>query len=296
MSKIVVIGDVMLDIAISGAVTRIAPEAPIGIITEVTRKETLGGAGNVYANLIGAGCNPYFITVVGDDDESIKIMNKVKNGTVYVDKNRKTITKTRIYAYTNHIRKETLITRIDRESTIKFIDFSKLINSEAYTKIHKADFILFSDYKKGLITSELINYIRKINPTAKFIGDTKRLDDIYKGFYIVTPNEFEIQNSINGKIENILVEYKEVLDINYPIITMGNKGIIFIDEKENIKTLPTTAHKAVDVLGAGDTFVAYLTGELSKDKSITDAVYVAIKAAGISVTKEGAYIVDKDEL
>ena len=106
MSKIVVIGDVMLDVGIFGAVTRIAPEAPIGVITEVGREETLGGAGNVYANLLAAEEEPYFITVVGDDDDAGKICSKIASGRVYIDNSRKTTTKTRIYAYTNHIRKK----------------------------------------------------------------------------------------------------------------------------------------------------------------------------------------------
>ena len=299
MNKIVLIGDVMLDISIAGTVTRIAPEAPIGIITEVTRKETLGGAGNVYANLVAAEEDPYFITIVGDDDDAVKVENKITNGKVYKDYARKTTTKTRTYAYTNHIRKETLVTRLDKETTVDFIDFDKLFVDDVYECVSNAEFILFSDYKKGFVTKELVEYVKSLNHHARYIGDTKNLNDAYKDFYIITPNEFEISKWTDDKkqsLEEVLLMCKNTFGIEHPIITRGDKGIIFIDENQLIKMLPTTKHVAIDVLGAGDTFVAYLTSELNREKSLTEAAIVATEAAGISVTHDGAYAVKREEL
>jgi len=51
MSKILVIGDVILDIYMSGEVNRISPEAPVPIIDINSVKTVLGGAANVAANL-----------------------------------------------------------------------------------------------------------------------------------------------------------------------------------------------------------------------------------------------------
>jgi D-beta-D-heptose 7-phosphate kinase/D-beta-D-heptose 1-phosphate adenosyltransferase len=213
MSKIVLIGDVMLDISVSGSVTRIAPEAPIPIIREITRKEVLGGAGNVYENMLGAGENPYFITVVGNDIEAEKISSKITNGYAYKDSFRETTTKTRIYAYTSHIRKEILISRIDKETTSKFERFENLFTEDACKEIKEASYIVFSDYNKGLISKDLIEYLKNINPTAKYIGDTKNLTNVYCNFYIVTPNEFEIQKDTKSH-EDVLLLYRNSYNIS----------------------------------------------------------------------------------
>ncbi len=54
-SKIVVIGDVMLDHYLFGTCERISPEAPVQVIDVTNESYTLGGAGNVLKNLISLG-------------------------------------------------------------------------------------------------------------------------------------------------------------------------------------------------------------------------------------------------
>ena len=53
--KIVVIGDVMLDVYVSGEAWRISPEAPVPVVAVQSRTMTLGGAGNVALNLANLG-------------------------------------------------------------------------------------------------------------------------------------------------------------------------------------------------------------------------------------------------
>lgn len=50
-TKVLLIGDIMLDRFIYGDVSRISPEGPIPILKISRQKEMLGGAGNVFANL-----------------------------------------------------------------------------------------------------------------------------------------------------------------------------------------------------------------------------------------------------
>ena len=53
--RLLIIGDVMLDNYLWGEVRRISPEAPVPVVHVMEKSETLGGAGNVAANIAGLG-------------------------------------------------------------------------------------------------------------------------------------------------------------------------------------------------------------------------------------------------
>ena len=52
---VLVIGDVMLDHYIWGAVSRISPEAPVPVVHVERESVQLGGAANVYNNVLSTG-------------------------------------------------------------------------------------------------------------------------------------------------------------------------------------------------------------------------------------------------
>src|SRR5258707_11502652 len=115
-SKIVVLGDVMLDEFLWGEVTRISPEAPVPVV-DIPRESThVGGAANVLANLLALGAKASVIGVVGDDfaGERIRISVREKSAmqtdaSLIVDTSRPTTIKTRIIAQNQ------MVVRADRE-------------------------------------------------------------------------------------------------------------------------------------------------------------------------------------
>jgi bifunctional ADP-heptose synthase (sugar kinase/adenylyltransferase) len=66
-SKILVIGDLMLDEYIFTEVNRISPEAPVPVAWVDNEKSTLGGAGNVVNNLVALGASVAVVGAVGND-------------------------------------------------------------------------------------------------------------------------------------------------------------------------------------------------------------------------------------
>src|SRR5580700_11166598 len=81
--KIVVIGDVMLDVYIKGAVARISPEAPIPVV-EVNEKDTKmpGGAANVAANITALGGKASIIGTTGKDLAGRELVSELKKNGV----------------------------------------------------------------------------------------------------------------------------------------------------------------------------------------------------------------------
>lgn len=75
--NILLVGDVMLDSFVYGAVSRISPEGPIPILLKSREEKMLGGAGNVFANLQAMGCDTQFLAVIGHDEAGHQISDIV---------------------------------------------------------------------------------------------------------------------------------------------------------------------------------------------------------------------------
>lgn len=69
------------------------------------------------------------------------------------------------------------------------------------------------------------------------------------------------------------------------IVTMGGKGSYI---RSLDKTVPATDDKPVDTTGAGDTFNGVLAAKLCCGASLEEAVIIATRASGKSVTRRGA--------
>src|SRR5438105_15508563 len=67
-TRVLCVGDVMLDHYVYGEVARISPEAPIPVLHVARDTRPLGGAGNVLRTLEALGAAARFLSIVGDDD------------------------------------------------------------------------------------------------------------------------------------------------------------------------------------------------------------------------------------
>ncbi|MEP7101597.1 MAG: PfkB family carbohydrate kinase, partial [Burkholderiales bacterium] len=72
-SRVLVVGDAMLDRYWFGAVDRISPEAPVPVVRVNREEERLGGAANVALNVKTLGAQATLLTVVGDDEPARKL-------------------------------------------------------------------------------------------------------------------------------------------------------------------------------------------------------------------------------
>src|SRR5438445_9693353 len=102
--RIVVVGDAMLDIYLSGDAERISPEAPVPVVTVHTRRYALGGAANVAANVAAIGADCRLVATIGDDDRgnSFKaelVQASLADSHLSVIADRPTTSKTRVAAH-----------------------------------------------------------------------------------------------------------------------------------------------------------------------------------------------------
>ncbi|KZE71638.1 hypothetical protein AV654_05375 [Paenibacillus elgii] len=99
---------------------------------------------------------------------------------------------------------------------------------------------------------------------------------IYTGVEIrSTDDAFEALNKLRDK------------GIRYPLITLGEKGIVYYNGTENVYKEARKV-EAIDTTAAGDTFSGTLAAMIIAGKSMDEAVDIAQRASSIAVTRLGA--------
>src|SRR5438876_3137915 len=102
-TKVVVVGDAMLDVYLVGEVDRVSPEAPVPVVTVHASRHGLGGAANVAANVAALGADCRLVAVVGEDPRGPSVRTELEDlkldpSYLITDAARPTTTKTRVVA------------------------------------------------------------------------------------------------------------------------------------------------------------------------------------------------------
>ena len=309
--KVLCVGDLILDHYVHGNIDRISPEAPIPVLKADDRNyNILGGCGNVARNICSANSKCHLISIVGNDNDGLKIreiIKEIKNLTfnLIIDKNRCTTKKTR------YVCENQQILRVDNEieSPISEVLETKIIKL-LKNKINDYDVIVLSDYNKGVLTDTLIKKIIKIAQHFKkiLIVDPKKKDfSVYAGATFITPNFKELKSSVNtfninskNNDDNLVIKLsKQIINkfkFKAVITTRSSDGISVVTDVGSFFHLPSEAKEVFDVSGAGDTVLAYLSTSISKGKSLESSVKISNIAAGLAVGKFGTSVVSIGEV
>lgn len=296
--KFIVIGDLILDRFIYGDINRISPEAPVPILDVVEKINVAGGAYNVHAHLVNLGCLSNFISIVGDDFESVKsdFFGKTINSNAHfiLEKKRKTSLKTRLIAIYNHNHQlrydDETVKDINPESENKILDkITSIIDQDTI--------IILNDYKKGVInpslTKKIIVLSKKYN--VKIFVDSKR-DDVsqFKDVYLLKPNKHEflqtkLRFGLSESFEEACKELIQNLNLKYLVVTMGDDGIHYCDSSLNYFSIPSIPVKVKELSGAGDSVLSILAFAISKDYDIFTSVKLANRIAAKFISSGPAY-------
>ncbi|MCB9186220.1 MAG: D-glycero-beta-D-manno-heptose-7-phosphate kinase [Flavobacteriales bacterium] len=301
--RILVIGDIMLDQYVAGNVTRISPEAPVPVVKVDREWSTLGGAGNVAANVASLGGKATLLGLVGNDAAAATILDCCKNVGItpaMVEGNQPTIVKTRVVSGQQ-------IVRFDREEELVWSDTQLAeLTSKLDALIPESDVILLSDYAKGTLSDEVLKLIFDLALAngKRILVDPKRANwSVYKGAFLITPNLAELAMTDTGKgiknddnlVVNACQKLRNQFAIENIVATRSSYGMTVVSEQK-VLNIPTRALEVFDVSGAGDTVLAAIGVSLAEGKSVIESAFVANAAAGIVVSKRGTAVVHRSEL
>ncbi len=303
--KILVLGDVMVDMYdfCYTSSSRPSPEKKDKLVytTHKTIK-TLGGAGNVAANLSALGVKTSLISVAGNDGHCLTLQKLAEDAgilhAIIKDESRPTTTKFRLYIDDDYIlrRDDEKCNEIDEGVENKiFVEFIKQIND--------IDAVIISDYNKGFFTKhnaqKIIEQCNLLN--VPVIVDFKPSNcGYFENADIIAPNELEAKELLAGFNDcgnlksDILTLYKK-LNCKNIVVTLGRKGICGFDGCNFFK-LPAFEVVAVDVVGCGDTVRCCLAVACCLGLELKECAELANAAASVVVTKTGTATLNLQEL
>jgi D-beta-D-heptose 7-phosphate kinase/D-beta-D-heptose 1-phosphate adenosyltransferase len=298
-SKILVYGDVMVDIYVTGAIKRDSPEAPgVHVLSDTAMNEAPGGAANVAMNVASLGGQAMVLGVIGRDasgallDASFTDVDGVGTEFLIRDAGR-TTSKTRFVSDGRHL------LRVDMEEALPLAGEDE---TELLKRLRKfgrqSDAIVISDYAKGAVTPKLAAAMVRLGNqnSIPVIVDTKEpAAQHYWGATVIKPNLKEIAGALGMKTVPDGRDAARAAQLlllrsaatRYVLLTMGERGMVLASRDGGVLEINAHPVNAVDVTGAGDAVAAALSLALANGEDIIEATHFANAAAAVVVTKSG---------
>ncbi|WP_186202993.1 D-glycero-beta-D-manno-heptose-7-phosphate kinase [Burkholderia gladioli] len=297
-SRVLVVGDVMLDRYWFGNVNRISPEAPVPVVHVQRQEERLGGAANVARNIVTLGANAGLLCVVGTDEPGERIVGLLGESGVEThlvrDAQLPTTIKLRVLA------QQQQLLRVDFEASPQHeVLLAGLARFDTLLPSHGV--VLMSDYAKGGLTHVTTMIAKARAAGLPVLVDPKGADWArYRGASLITPNRAELREVVGGwhsedDLRARVRELRASLALDALLLTRSEEGMTLFSEAGELN-VPALAREVFDVSGAGDTVIATVAAMLGAGLSLDAAVMLANRAAGIVVGKLGTATVEYGEL
>ena len=302
-TKVVVVGDAMLDVYLVGEVDRVSPEAPVPVVTVHASRHGLGGAANVAANVAALGAECRLVAVVGEDARAGAVRTELEDvrlssDYLVVDSSRPTTSKTRVVA-----RGQQML-RIDEEIEDPIsARVMEQLGGSLERALKDADALLIEDYNKGALVPQVIERAMTIakKRSLPVVVDPKFKNFFaYRGATVFKPNRRELELAMGAALDlahpDALPDSLEKLSVDNLLLTLGAEGMLLATKDGQITRIPTMAREVYDVSGAGDTVTAWVGAALAGGATVREAAHIANFAAGIEVGKAGVATVSPAEV
>lgn len=304
-ARVLVLGDVMLDRYVYGAVDRMSPEAPVPVLRQESQRAMAGGAGNVARNVAAFGSKVVLIGLIGDDEAGRELSAMLADepgiaSRLIVDPGRATTVKTRFVAGRQQL------LRVDGETAKPAAGAAaEALRTALDAALGSVDIVLLSDYAKGVLGEETLQRaIARIHGAGKrLVVDPKSRDfRRYAGADLLTPNRGELAaaTGIAGEDDDSIAsaarQAMKTANVGAVLATRGERGMTLVAGDAPPLHLSAEAREVFDVSGAGDTVIAVLAAALAVGADLPQAARLANTAAGIATGKLGTAVVHSADL
>lgn len=303
--KVLIIGDVMIDSYVFGAKKEL-DNIPSPIL-EVNRKEKrLGGAANVALNIQALGATPILCSVVGDDRngqifESLLDQQGLPNKGIIRSQSRITTNKLRVLSGSNQL------IRIDSEDTHPLIELDKkALFNHILDLIKECDVIIFEDYDKGTIYSEIISETIRIakESSIPIVVDPRQQNfESYKGVNLFKPGVQEIEDKLGysidkkdvSSVKKAFEELNDFIGADSYLLSMDNGEVFYLSE-DYFLALPAINSGIPDMSGVGNALIS--VGGFGVVEGLEEEVIAALASVTVGIISQytGVKPIDRDKL
>jgi len=294
--RIVVVGDVLLDVDISGTSERLSPDAPVPVVDVTGSSVRAGGAGLVAVLLAADGAEVELVTALSDDARSHDMRRALAGvRTIAGHSSGPTPVKTRVR--TN----DHAVTRLDEGCGAVA---APRVTAAMLESVAGADAIIVSDYGRGLAADPALRTaLERRRSRVPLVWDPHpRGARPVASATVVTPNLAEAEAFTGHAAQGVTgaADAAGALAASWGcgavVVTLGALGALLLTQPATGRPaggpalpllVPAVPVGAADVCGAGDRFAASLTLALAGGAGLADAVAAAVQAAGVFLTAGG---------
>ena len=306
---VAVVGDLLLDRYLFGAVGRVSPEAPVHVVRVEREEERPGGAGSVAALLGGLGVRCRSVGRVGGDGSGDRLSARLRAAGAATAggirrAGRPTTVKTRIVARNASGFQQVM--RVDREEDAPLRPSEvRALSAAARRALRGARAVVLSDYAKGALPDPVLRAVlaearRRRIPA---LVDPKRADfRAYAGATVVTPNRAETERAAGARIATVADAERAGrrlagrLGLEAVLVTLDRDGLVLVPREGPPVHVASVPREVFDVTGAGDMVIAAAAAALASGATLEEAARLANVAAGIEVARFGVVPVTRDEI
>ena len=294
-----VVGDVMLDEYLTGAVERVSPEAPVPVVRVRGSEHRLGGAANVARQIAALGARVTLAGVVGEDESGRRLVElcsaaHIDSRAVITIAARQTTRKLRVLGHSQQL------LRLDFEDAAPCAGQLSAQLLGALAAAPPPDAIILSDYAKGVLTEDTLAGIVRLRGNVPLVVDPKHRDfSRYRCATTLTPNLRELEAAAGRALDAadtaaLTAAARELLThagVDSMVVTLGDRGMLVVPRAGPELAVPAMRRDVYDVTGAGDTAIAVLALALAGGAPLAEAAELANAAAGVAVSQVGAVAV-----
>lgn len=301
-TRVVVLGDLMLDRYVAGPADRVSPEAPVPVVLVDREWDAAGGAANVAANVRALDARCDVIGVVGEDAPGGALEDALCRAgarcRLVVDRSRATTVKTRVLARGQQV------VRIDREEHSPVPPSTREeLSAHLEDALPGARALVIADYDKGVLSASLIRHALGVAATHRIpvVADPKRRNfGAYEGVHLLKPNRRELEAALGEPAHPDDPAWMETArsrtGCDHLLLTLGADGMVLVSPGGAPRRVSARARSVYDVSGAGDIVAAVVAVALAAGAELFEAVSLAAAAAAAGVAKVGVATVSPAEI
>jgi D-beta-D-heptose 7-phosphate kinase/D-beta-D-heptose 1-phosphate adenosyltransferase len=292
---LVVVGDTLLDVDVTGSAERLCPDAPVPVLDLVDQTSRPGGAGLAAALAARDGADVVLVSAVADDGDGValgRVLAEAGVRLVAVPTTGSTPVKRRLRAG------EQSLLRLDSGSAGSI----GTPPAEALEAIADASAVLVSDYGRGVTGQEQLRAaLTAAARRAPLTWDPHpRGSDPVTGARLVTPNESEAdawaerlghEDPTPGRLARVSAQAADLVrawQSHAVTVTLGSRGALLSRGETSPSVIPAPSVRAVDTCGAGDRFASAAALALADGAVTLEAVQAAVRSAAAFVAAGGA--------
>jgi D-beta-D-heptose 7-phosphate kinase/D-beta-D-heptose 1-phosphate adenosyltransferase len=293
--KIVVVGDVLLDVDLDGSATRLCPDAPVPVVDISTVRRRAGGAGLVARMLANDGHHVTLVTVLGADGPAAQLRDELSGINVVAGPSgAPTPVKTRV--------------RADRQPVVRFDDGCQRppvpeVSEAMLGALEAAGAVVVADYGRGLTANPVLRAaLGRLARRVPVVWDPHPAGaDPVPGVDVVTPNLSEALSAAAGTRSAALTpaggpgdpgETAAILLRHWRskavLVTQGEHGATLLRESAPAPVpIPAPRTDTADSCGAGDRLAASLAVHLLAGEGIEESCVLAVREAAAFLAAGG---------